>query len=769
MNFKQIGKSHTKYMVTGLQAMILFIAVCAWLLGRGNAYSRVFSVDEYSLSDTAAVGEDVYTDATLMGEGGVFLSTPALSLKKGIYQVQVDYIVDSPESSLSVWSSLGPMELHCPPVNLDPSSYSTVMTLDLSRGADDVVIQASFSGTGQITITNMGIYETSYGYKKNIFYAILLCLFINLGYFFIQASVKIKRTALALSGIFLVACYPLYADFLTVGHDLPFHLLRIEAISQGLSNGVFPVKLHPLWAREHGYAVGIFYGDALLYFPALLRLLGFSIQSAYKFFVAFANLGTILLSYFAFRRIFSDENLGLLGTLAYTLAPYRLMDMYTRASVGEYTAMMFLPLVLYGFYMIFKREQKKNWWKHGILAAFGLSGLIQSHVLSTVMIGFVVLLTCLLMIRRILDRHVLRSLLTAAGLTVLLNLNFIVPFLDFYGEDIMINSPDWTGRTVGSFQAGGLFPIQLFTLFQHSNGGAWASTAGVNNEATYGIGILLTIGLLLLVYLLCIHPADCRNNRNFRPAILCLLLSCLLLYMCTCYFPWDAIASLGSVAENVIYSLQFPWRLLAPATVLLVFVLCYAFDVAGRVFSRQSSLLLAGSLVLLAVNCGWYFFDFSFSGDPYRVYHTSELYTMQMYSYDYLPEGTDPEAIRANAVYQEGVSMEEYRRRGTTISCDISAQQEGAYVDLPLMYYKYYRCTDMDTSQELPVSAGTNNMVRVTFPSGYSGPIQVGFTEPWFWRLAEVVSFLTFACVIFLLLPKPGTRVRRRFKIVGKE
>lgn len=757
MSFRQISKSYAKYIVVGLQGMIMFIAVCGWLFNRGNSYSKVFTVDEYILSDNVTVTEVVSLDASAEDSGeynNIFLSTPPLDLKRGIYNIQIDYTVDCPGSSVFVSSGLSAMEVQCSPINLDPSAFSASMVLQLDRADDDVVIRVAFSGQGHISILNIGIYETSHTYKKNIFYAVFLCLLISVGYLFMQSDIRIRKISLALSCIFLVSCYPLYTNFLTVGHDLPFHLLRIEAISQGLSNGVFPVKLHPLWAREHGYAVGIFYGDALLYFPAFLRLLGFSIQSAYKFFVAFINLGTILLSYYAFRGMFSSDGSGLLGCLAYALAPYRLMDLYTRAAVGEYTAMMFLPLVLYGFYMIFRKEHRGNWPKAVVLTALGMSGVIHSHVLSSLMICFVALAACLVLIRRVFDLHILRSLACAAGLTLVLSLNFIVPFLDFYREDLMINSPDWAGRAKGSFQAAGLFPIQLFALFQHSNGGAWDTSIGINEEATYSIGILLVIGLFLLIYLLCIHHAYCRNNRNYRAALLCALLGCLLCYMSTCYFPWGALASLGSAAKSIIDSFQFPWRFLAPATVLLTFALCYSFDVAKKALGGQWNMLLTASLILLTVNCGWYFFDFSFSMEPYRVYTTSELYTMQMYSYEYLPTGTDPEAILTNAVRLDGASLESYQRKGTSITCDVSAQPEGGHLELPLIYYKYYRCTDIGTSQDLPVCVGTNNVVRVILPANYAGTVHVRFVEPWFWRLSEIVSCIALVSIAILFLAK---------------
>lgn len=744
MNPIRNNRLYAKHIVIYLQILILLAAACNWLLHRGGSYSKNYTVDEYLLSENATADDiAVSIDDTTGGEE-IFLSTPPLSLKKGIYQIPVDYAADYPGSFVSVTSSLGSLEMKCPDLELDPLYRTKTMVLDISRSVDDAVIRVSFSGEGYVHINNIGIHETSFLYKKNLFYALLLCLFLNIGCLFLRSDTRIRKIMLALSGIFAVSCYPLYADFLTIGHDLPFHLLRIEAISQGLSQGTFPVKLHPLWANGYGYAVGVFYGDAFLYFPAFLRLLGFSIQDSYKFFVVFINLGTILLSYYSFRKMFSDEKTALLGCLAYTLAPYRLMDMYTRAAVGEYCAMMVFPLILCGFYLAFQDSGKENWWKHAILISLGLTGTIQSHVLSTLTACFIILLTCLILIKRVFRKYVFRSLVSAAILTVLLNLNFIIPFLDFYSEDILIKSPEWTGIPQGSFQAAGIFPIQLFALFQRSSGGSWAASAGISDEVSYGIGILMTIGLFLFIYLLSVHNSDCKKDHNYVPAILCALLGCLTLFMSTCYFPWDALMSKSSGIRKIIQTLQFPWRMLMPATALLVFVLCFSFFIAKKVLADRYSYLVTGSLLLLLLSCGWYFYDFSFSGAPYRIYNTSQLYTMQIYFGEYLPTGTDTNALKPNLVYTEGIApLEFFQQLGTTIYCNVEAQSEGAYIDLPLLYYKYYRCTDMNTSQVLPVSTGTNNMVRVQLPNGYSGTILVRFVEPWFWRLSEVISVLT--------------------------
>ena len=748
MNFIQFCRKYAKYFVIGVQVFILLIAVFSWLIHRGSAYGKTFALDEYVLSEHVIVSEDVTTDE-IMGQGGIFLSTPSLSLKKGTYQIQINYNADRPGSWVSVSCGLGAIEYTAPSAELDPVSHSATVILDLGRNADDVCIQAHFSGNGYLSITNMGIYETGGRYKKTIFHSFLLCLLIGAGYFFLVSDTSVRKIMFFLAGIFLTACYPLYADFIIAGHDLPFHLLRIDAISQGLSQGIFPVKLHPLWAKDYGYAAGIFYGGAFLYFPAFLRLAGFSIQAAYKYYVAFINLGTVLISYTCFRKMFSNQSLGLLGCLAYTLSPYRLMDMYTRASVGEYTAMMFLPLILYGFYSILEAQNRKLQWKPIIITALGMTGLIQSHILSCLMVVFTALLACILLIRRVFHRQIFLSLICATGLTILLNLGFIVPFLDFFQEDVMINSPEWTGGVTGSFQGNGLFPIQLFALFGRSKGGAWATTAGISTEPTFGIGILFMIGMALFLYLLMLHFPGTTGHRNYKPALVCMLLGCLLLYMSTCYFPWDALISLGDFTKTIIDPLQFPWRMLAPATAVLTFVLCYAFQTAQKYLERHFEPILLGSLILLVTSCGWYFYDFSFTGEPYRIYNTYELNTMTMYSYDYLPAGTDPEAIQENLILTDGiVELTDYQKQGTQITCTVSAGSDGGYIEFPLLYYKYYCCKDINTGQTLPIYAGTNNMVRISLPENYHGSIHVCFAEPWFWRLAEIISFLTLSAVI---------------------
>ena len=744
-----------KLLIPAIQAVIIFSALIFWLVNRGSSLQKSFSVDELIVSENAVVTEDIATDSSRSSAGSL-LTTADLSLNAGTYQFLIDYNVDQEGSYVSASSSrLGPMELRCSSVNLDPAGQTAVLTAELSRSTSDLQMNVYFSGAGSIRISSIIVAETSNLYKKTLFYAVLLCLFINFTVYFYRSDLSRRKVILALTGIFAAVCYPLYTDYLTVGHDLPFHLMRIEGIAEGLRSGIFPVKIHPLWAKGYGYAVGIFYGDVLLYFPALLRLLGFSVQTAYKFFAAAMNLGTVVISYFSFKRMFHSGKLGVLGCLLYSTALYRLLDTYTRAAVGEYTAMLFFPLVLCGFYLIFTESGSENRTRHSILTALGLTGLIQSHALSCEMVAVVILLACIVMIRRICNRRVILSLVLSAALTLLMNVGFGVPFLDYYlNSDLYINSPMWDSGVSAGFQTRGIFPVQLFTLFQHSNGGSWNTPAGVHNEFTVGIGIVFLIGILLFCYLSFFHFKECRDDKNFVPAGLCCALGCLLLFMSTCDVPWDRLSALGSGVEAVLNTLQFPWRLLAPATVLLTFTTCYAVSALLRLEDRAASLaVITGGFLLLAVNCGWYMYDFAFTGVPYRVYSVSDLDTMSMYSYEYLPASTDPDKINRNQILPNNItSWDSYLKQGLTIQCRVEQGNQEGYIDFPLNYYRYYICKTATSGGNLPVSSGSNGMLRVTFPAGFHDTVLITFREPWFWRMAEATSLVSFVCCCAALL-----------------
>lgn len=739
------------------QFLILAIACGSYLLNRGKAFYQVYSPQDFTLS----AGEYRETDGIVIednhGHTGSFLSFTE-ALDKGIYLIRINYTTNSAGNTISAsCSEISDLDIRTAPAKLEPGVSTAYITLDLRRDAREVLVDVSFNGEGYLTVSEISIHETSNVYKQNLFRAFCLCILLALLYGFYLADKEKRGTMLGLTVIWLFSCYPLQSIYMNGGHDLAFHLLRIEGIYHGLMQGTFPVKIHPMWAKDYGYAVGVFYGDAALYIPAFLRLIGFSVQSAYTYFTAFMNLATVLISYFCLKGIFSNKKAGIVGSALYTFSLYRLADVYTRASVGEYTALTFLPLVLYGFYLIFtETDAKKHWFKNAAIVSLGLTGVIQSHTLSCIMIVVFVALLCLILIKKVIRPHTFLMLAAGAGFTLLMNLGFLIPFLDFYDESIYINSPEWGTQTVYSIQNLGMYPTQLFGLMHPVVGGNWITSVGVSNETAYSLGLVITLCIVLFLYIaLCCRSKE-ENDPLFKPSLLCCALGMLALFMSTCYFPWDTLATLGSLPETLISSLQFPWRFLTVATPLLIVPSCYAILRVEKYLSATKTTVILGTLAsLFIVSSGWYFYSFVFCGTPYNVYDTYELNSMTMYSNEYLPTGTNPEEITAGLVNSsEGVAYDSYTKDGTHITCNVSTQTESS-IEFPLNYYKYYQCRDVNTGQKFTVEPGYNNMVKVNFPAGYNGSVEVSFQEPVLWRICEVISFLTIFVVLILIVYFP--------------
>ena len=162
------------------------------------------------------------------------------------------------------------------------------------------------------------------------------------------------KAILAIFTIALLSSLPLFgAQFFVGSDDLAFHLVRIEGLAAALATGQFPARLYPIFNQNFGYPLGIFYGDLLLYFPAMLRIFGTPPLLSYQANIAAINILTASLAYLSFWGIFRRHRVAFLLAAFYCLANYRLMNLYFRAALGEYTAMAFLPWIAFALWRIY--------------------------------------------------------------------------------------------------------------------------------------------------------------------------------------------------------------------------------------------------------------------------------------------------------------------------------------------------------------------------------------------------------------------------------
>ena len=131
------------------------------------------------------------------------------------------------------------------------------------------------------------------------------------------------------------------------GGDSPFLLQRLHQLTAALADGHFPARWMPDAAYGDGYPFYNFYAPLSIYVAAVFRLLGFSFVRAIHLaqlagFVV-AGLGAFYLA----RRWLGSPWAGLLAAVAYTVAPFHMVNVYVRGdSLAEFWAMAWYPWVL---------------------------------------------------------------------------------------------------------------------------------------------------------------------------------------------------------------------------------------------------------------------------------------------------------------------------------------------------------------------------------------------------------------------------------------
>ena len=563
---------------------------------------------------------------------------------------------------------------------------------------------------------------------------------------------RIYIVAAALLLITFAASLSQLGDYLLGGADLTYHLQRIEGVKDSIRAGVFPVRIEPEWLYGHGYASGIFYCDALLYLPALLRLAGVPITTAYNIYCICLNFATAWIAWYCFGKILRDWRVGLWCSALYTLSIVRIYKLAIVGAVGEGSAITFLPLVFYGMVRVLTEDTAEKAYRTAWLPlALGYAGLIQTHVLTCEITAFLTLLTCVVCIRRILRRPVFFMLAKGALGALGLSMWYLIPFLDYYlTQDMHIRHV--SGRTI---QERGLYPVQLLINTWSEHIIELLEAKGYEGIETIAPGTLPVCGLLMFGLLWIF-----MRRKLSQAAKLSALYAALLLCMTLRVFPWNTLQNKGAIMASLISSLQFPNRFLGWAMVFLTMVcgtcLCVLLQsakprlVAGAATLLLAASVLSGSLYLLR----------DASGEEHRIYLYNEAGMGFGYisGAEYLVQGTQEAQLTfAGPVCAEGVRIEAYTKRYQTIRCTcVNETAAEAYVDLPLLLYKGYQAVD-EQGQRLSVTDGENHLVRVQLPAGFAGELVVRFVSPFYWRIGEWITLLTAAGIVVYKLT-----IRRR-------
>lgn len=221
----------------------------------------------------------------------------------------------------------------------------------------------------------------------------------------------------------LLIIWPLFRKGFWESDDGEWMVIRFSAFHESLRDGHFPVRWTQRLNHSYGYPVLNFLYPLPFYIAEIFHLLGFGFTDSIKLVFGISTiLGAIGIYLFSKKW---ENNAGILASLVYLFAPYRIFLLYTRGSLGESVALALAPFV---FLFIDKVSSKK-----GSASIIGLAityaALIMSH-------NVIALLFTPLILLYILRKHfkknnllTLRSAFSALVLGLFLSAFFWIPAL----------------------------------------------------------------------------------------------------------------------------------------------------------------------------------------------------------------------------------------------------------------------------------------------------------------------------------------------------
>ena len=736
--YKTIRVSRKAGLLLLLNAAVI-IAVMLWAYtGLRNLPKPNLSLENFIANhlDYRAEGHSFYVDDFLKdsGEKKEILWGPFTGLKTGSYTAMIEYSAEEDQSCSAGAESEESHLVRSTPGMLSRHLHKEAYQFEVTDDIEKFDFRINYSGNGDFSVKSLSIISNNNRIKRISTEMIAALILFDFFCIFLSFSEDRKRVIVLLSGITMLVSLPLALEGMYTGPDLNFHLLRIEAIVQALRSGQFPARVSSIAMYGLGYPFSIFYNDLFLYFPAVLRLLGFPVISAYKIFLFCVNLAVVIISYRSFRKIICKQDLSIVLCLLYSASSYRLNQMYVRAGVGECTALIFFPLLAQAVHQIYTEETTGpgRIFKNASVLAVAMSGIIGSQVPSAIIVCFVLALMWLVLLKKSIRKSTLITFVAAVFLTILLNLYFVVPFLDYY-ITMPIAVKQWANDPPLLIQYRGVFLSQLFAFFRNHTGSFPPTEHDVKMMHTPGIA-------LLWVFLYEVYHLLVKGKTEKRMAFY-LFFSFLTIFISTDLFPWDFFTRHVPL-WRYLTQILFPWRFLSVAMLLLCLMAGYLFMGPEK---KLQDITVAVTVVTVLI----------FNGILYgqrelvNIFDTTGVEKNPIY-YEYFIEGSSLYEFDTEVRGVNMDSAEILSQNSNTLKLYCKAGNEGGIhsVTAPLYNYKGYHVLD-DAGNEYEIQNGEQNFIRFDLPDGFSGTITVIFKDPFYWTAALIISCAT---ALFLLL-----------------
>ncbi|MBR6159038.1 MAG: hypothetical protein IKQ40_01955, partial [Lachnospiraceae bacterium] len=409
-----------------------------------------FDPDSFILTN-AAIEENRIVVSDDIPEDSEVVNTDAFWLTPGAYSVDITYSA-SGTSLIRLTVDNDQFREY----TLDPGGSVLNISFSTTHPTNRAKIQIFAGPESGLVIEDMIMYADHRIYTDAVYHAILLVLALLAALICvikmpaIRSAKDIPDAFYIIIAIALSTCMFYLVD--KGGQifciDTRGQMQRIEGVALGLRDRQFPVIIAPNFFNEFGQ-LEFMYPNLFLYPFGILRLFGVSMSEAYRSYMLLINTLTAVCTYYAGKSMFPKRITYLSVAALYLFMPHRMDVMLDLgAAAGTGIAVAFLPLLISGFYLLLKADRRCI-----RSLVFGMSGILNSHVVTLILVTGFLSFLFLINIKRLVSDRCSRLLLLcrAAVTTVILNLGFLVVFLGCYMSEWdkkRIQWSDYEGMTL---------------------------------------------------------------------------------------------------------------------------------------------------------------------------------------------------------------------------------------------------------------------------------------------------------------------------------
>lgn len=446
-------------------------------------------------------------------------------------------------------------------------------------------------------------------------------------------------------------------NIIPTGSDISFHLNRIEELRYSLVHKQL-LPSNGLHSFSHiGLAVNTFYPYLFLYPIALLQLL-FSPIRSYYIGLAIYTFISFLISYNFAKKILNSSHAAYIFSLVYNTSSYLLFQITLRADIGEYLALIFLPISFYG---LSKLDDTDASW---LMLPLGMALIAYSHILSLIIFA-IAFLIYLCFSYKDLTFSILKRIVYSVIIFSIIALPFFLNLILIKIQDKTMMPP-----VSGPLKEKALAPASLLN-------------SSISNTVAFGVeninlGITLIISFFILIFYF--KTLKLSAKKFFLTGLILLLLT-------TKIFPWFLLQ------RTPLAFIQFPYRFLGPAAFFIALSIS-KLSLQTNSLKRRHYVIMVMLLLLTVLsytNYYAYMTKVNITDDNYFKIARNARYK------DYMPDKSIPYAndilnhisIVNGKKQQLNTNKYSYSPKQLKITVHHLKPNQQNTVDLPILRYSY--------------------------------------------------------------------------------